>query len=78
MKPEEPANRLQNDLFRTELENLIDRCHEMVRLSEVIDWDGIASCVDRKGFPGIPTRLLAGLLYLKATFGLNNQDVLRR
>ena len=53
MKPKEPAKRPQNDLFRMELENLIDRRHELVRLSEVIDWDGIASefgtlYVDRK------------------------------
>ena len=83
MKPKEPANRPQNDLFRMELENLIDRRHELVRLSEVIDWDGIASefgalYVDRKGRPGIPTRLMAGLLYLKATFKLSDEDVVRR
>lgn len=73
MKPKEPAKRPHNDLFRMELENLIDRRHELVRLSEVIDWEGIASefgmlYVDRKGRPRIPTRLMAGLLYLKATF----------
>ncbi len=83
MKPKEPANRPENDLFRMELENLIDRRHELVRLSEVIDWDGIASefgalYVDRKGRPGIPTRLMAGLLYLKATFKLSDEDVVRR
>ena len=60
MKPKEPTNRPQNDLFRMELDNLIDRRHELVRLSEVMDWDGIASefgalYVDRKGRPGIPT-----------------------
>ena len=59
------------------------RRHELVRLSEVIDWDGIASefgalYVDRKGRPGIPTRLMAGLLYLKATFKLSDEDVVRR
>ena len=37
MKPKEPAKRPHNDLFRMELENLIDRRHELVRLSEVID-----------------------------------------
>ncbi len=83
MKPKEPAERPHNDLFRMELENLIDRRHELVRLSEAIDWDGIASefgalYVDRKGRPGIPTRLMAGLLYLKATFKLSDEDVVRR
>ena len=83
MKPKEPAKRPQNDLFRMELENLIDRRHELVRLSEAIDWEGIVSefgtlYVDRKGRPGIPTRLMAGLLYLKATFKLSDEDVVRR
>lgn len=83
MKPKAPAKRPQNDLFRMALENLIDRHHELARLSEVIDWDGIASefgslYVDRKGRPGIPTRLMAGLLYLKATFKLSDEEVVRR
>ena len=59
MKLKEPGSRPQNDLFRMELTNLIDRHHELVRLSEVIDWNGIvtefgALYVDRKGRPGIP------------------------
>ena len=83
MKPKEPANRPERDLFRMELENLIDRRHELVCSSDVIDWDGIvlefgALYVDRKGRPGIPTRLMAGLLYLKATFKLSDEDVVRR
>lgn len=83
MKPKELADRSDVDLFRMELENLIDRRHELVRLSEVIDWDGIADefgmlYVDRKGRPEIPTRLMAGLLYLKATFKLSDEDVVRR
>ena len=83
MKPKEPIQHVENDLFRMELENLIDRRHELVRVSEVIDWDGIAEefgglYVDRKGRPGIPTRLMAGLLYLKATFKLSDEDVVRR
>ena len=83
MKPKEPGSRPYNDLFRMELTNLIDHHHELVRLSEVIDWNGIATefgalYVDRKGRPGIPTRLMAGLLYLKATFKLSDEDVMRR
>jgi IS5 family transposase len=83
MKPKEPVQRPHNDLFRMELENLIDRCHELARLSDVIDWEGIgnefgALYVERKGRPGIPTRLMAGLLYLKATFKLSDEDVVRR
>ena len=54
-----------------------------MRLAEVIDWVQITGdfgrlYVDRKGRPGIPTRLMAGLLYLKATFKLSDEDVVRR
>ncbi len=37
-----PAERLHNDLFRMELKNLIGQRHELVCLSEAIDWDGTA------------------------------------
>lgn len=83
MKPKKPADCPQNDLFRMELKNLIDQRHELARLAMAIDWDGLADefgalYVDRKGRPGIPTRLMAGLLYLKATFKLSDEDVVRR
>jgi IS5 family transposase len=66
-----------------ELQNLIDGRHELARLAEVIDWEAIAAhfgelYIDRKGRPGIPTRLMAGLLYLKATFKLSDEEVVRR
>ena len=83
MKPKEPATRPQSDLSRMELQNLIDNRHELARLAEVIDWEAIAAhfgelYIDRKGRPGIPTRLMAGLLYLKATFKLSDEEVVRR
>ncbi len=83
MKPKDPESTPQNDLFRMELVNLVDRRHELVRLTEVIDWDAIAKrfgelYMDRKGRPGIPTRLMAGLLYLKHTLKLSDEDVVRR
>ena len=57
IKAKESARWPQNDLFRMELEKLIDRRHKLVRLSEVIEWDSIASefgtlYLDRKGRPG--------------------------
>ena len=65
-----------------ELANLIDQCHEPVKLAEIIDWEAIDNrsggvYVDRRGCPGIPTRLMAGLLNLKATFKLSDEDDVR-
>ncbi len=34
-------NSPQSDLFRTRLDNMIDMRHELVRLSEAIDWSGL-------------------------------------
>ena len=83
MKPKEPDPRPQSDLFRMELRNLIDSRHELARLAEVIDWEAIAArfgelYIDRKGRPGISTRLMAGLVYLKATFKLSDEEVVHR
>ena len=62
---------------------LLDHRHELVRLSEATDWDGIALefgvlYVERVSRPGILTRLTVGLLYLKAMFKLSDEDVVRR
>ena len=43
------------------------------------DGDGqIQLYIDRKGRPGISTRLMAGLVYLKATFKLSDEEVVHR
>ena len=39
MKPQKPPDSPTDDLFRHRLENLIDPRHELVKLSELIDWD---------------------------------------
>jgi IS5 family transposase len=82
MKPQTPPEVLTDDLFRHRLENLIDTRHELVKLSELIDWDGFdrqwgeAFCED--GRPAIATRLIAGLHYLKHTYRLSDEQVVQR
>ena len=82
MKPQAPPDVPNDDLFRHRLENLIDTRHELVRLSELIDWEGFdtqwgeAFCED--GRPAIATRLIAGLHYLKHTYGLADEQVVMR
>lgn len=72
----------QEDLFRQQLENLLDSRHELVRLAQQIPW---AHCVERfgrlyaeRGRPGLPIRLLVGLQYLKHLYALSDDEVVMR
>ena len=38
MIPKKPSNQTQFDLFRLQLDNIINRNHELYRLAEMIDW----------------------------------------
>jgi IS5 family transposase len=81
MKPKEsPSNNQQGDLFRVELSRIIDVRHGLVRLSNAVDWDrlnnvfGVTYCPDH-GRPGVSTRLMVSLHYLKYTHNLSDEDI---
>ena len=82
LKPRPPSDPPTDDLFRHRLENLIDMRHELVKLAELIEWErfdaqwGEAFC--EVGRPAIATRLVAGLHYLKHTYGLSDEQVVKR
>ena len=83
MGPEPADSRSEHDLFRTELVNLIDQRHELVRLAELLDWQAFADewspqFVATTGRPALPTRLMAALLYLKHVYALSDEDTVRR
>jgi len=83
MGPKPPASLTEHDLFRLELVNLIDTRHELVRLAELIDWSVFerefgGQFVSTTGRPALPSRLVVGLLYLKHTFALSDEDVVER
>lgn len=69
MRPKTGEER-QNRIFQMRLENMINMEHELLLLSEKINWK-----VSEKKFgevyiqdverPGLPTRLMVGLHYLK-------------
>lgn len=71
---------LEGDLFRRKLCNLIDHRHELVKLTEKIDW---ASCEERfeglyakgVGRPGYPIRLMVGLQILKHVYNESDEQV---
>ena len=83
MRSKPPKSAVENDLFRQELVNIINMRHELVRLAELIDWSVFdrefgAQFVSTTGRPALPTRLVAGLLYLKHAYALSDEDIVER
>ena len=81
MKPKKPNN--HPDLFRSQLSQIINLNHPLVKLGEQINWQRLESEIDviykvGSGQPPLPTRLLAGLHYLKYTFNESDENVLER
>lgn len=80
MLQKNPENTGQEELFCSRLENIIDMRHELVKLSQVIDWDALERdlsgyyCMDN-GRPGCSIRLMSGLLFLKDAKGLSDEEV---
>jgi len=81
MKPKrDPQKNRQRDLFRAELLRIIDSNHGLVKLARVVAWDrldelfGSTYCPDN-GQPGVSTRLMVALHYLKYTYSLSDEDV---
>lgn len=79
MRPKTPAEPT-GDLFRSLLENIIDPGHELARLAALIEWARFddafgARYHERKGRPGLPTRLMVGLHLLKHMKGLSDEEV---
>lgn len=80
MLKQNPVPGGQDDMFRSRLEQMIDPRHELVKLSRLVDWDGLAStlsvyyCADT-GRPGESIRLMSGLLLLKEINGISDEEV---
>jgi IS5 family transposase len=58
------------DLFRARLDGQLNLRHPLIRLAGLIDWEGIdrrfrAHFASERGRPALPSRLVAGLLYLQ-------------
>jgi IS5 family transposase len=73
----------QLEMFKTPLKHFIKQNHELVLLSNKIDWDGLENslsiyyCADN-GRPCIPIRTIAGILILKRMFNESDESVLER
>jgi len=83
MRPRESEASLQDDLFREKLTNLINLRHPLCRLAGLMRWSELnerfgALYSEGTGRPGLPTRLMAGLQYLKHTYDLSDDEVVER
>jgi IS5 family transposase len=78
-----PRDERQNDLFRPQLDQIINLHHPLVRLAQEIDWEFLARrfgavCSAGPGQPPLPTRLMAGLLILKHMHNLSDEALCER
>ncbi|UUP15626.1 hypothetical protein NTH_00064 [Nitratireductor thuwali] len=82
-KPRERRETGEQDLFRARLDQILNMKHELVRLTQAIDWPVLeerfgAVYSDGPGMPPLPTRLMAGLALLKHTFDLSDEALCER
>ena len=80
MRPKREAEQPQRELFQIDLEQLIDISHPLVRLGLCIDWQSLEQTLGStyhpsQGAPGISTRLMVALHYLKYHLDLSDEDV---
>ncbi len=80
MKPKAPQPSRQDDLFRSRLDQILNRKHPVFVLANQIDWKVFDNKFgplysEKKGRPGKPTRLMVGLHYLKHAFNESDESV---
>jgi transposase, IS5 family len=83
MRPRKPKAVSSEDLFRARLSNQLDLKHPLIRLAGLIEWDSFevafgALYHETLGRPGKPTRLMVGLIYLKHSHNLSDEEVCER
>jgi IS5 family transposase len=71
------------DLFRSSLEQILNKKHPLYVLANKIDWRSFDKSfgelfVQKQGRPGLPTRLVVGLHYLKYAYNESDESVVAR
>ena len=69
IKPRQTKTIPQKDLFQPQFVDIINPNHPLVRLANIIDWNQLDNELEGHfstvGASALPTRLMAGLLYLE-------------
>ena len=73
----------QEELFKSRLDQILDRRHPLFRLANAIDWGYFEQefgkfYVEDVGRPGKPIRLIAGLHYLKNAYDESDESCVER
>lgn len=78
MKPQKIRRDPQLDLFKTELNRIVNGQHPLVKLAHQIDWkifdEKFEAHFSDEGRPAIATRLMVALHYLKYTHNLSDEE----
>ncbi len=79
MKPRKQEQIPQQDLFRLRLDQMLNQRHALYQLADQIEWhraeEQFGSLYSDEGRPGIPTRIMVGMHYLKHAFDLSDEEV---
>lgn len=82
MKPKKSKHQDQADLFRSRLDQILDRKHPLFVLANQIDWsvfdEKFGTLYADRGRPALATRLMVGLHYLKHAFDESDESVAAR
>lgn len=83
MRPPTTTEPAPNEAARVRLELLVSHEHPLFQLAEAIDWSRFESefgslYAEDVGRPGLPTRLMVGLHYLKYLFDESDESVVEK
>ena len=83
IKPREPLESGQSDIFRSRLDQILDLDHPKAILACRIDWQFLSQRLGsvyegKSGHPPLPTRLMAGLHILKYADNLSDEELCAR
>ncbi len=84
MKPRQSqAQNRQDNLFQARLDQQLNPQHPLIQLSQQIEWSYFERefgplYAEEVGRPGVPTRLLVGLHYLKHTYDESDESVVEK
>lgn len=81
MRPKNEQKTLE--IFKVRLEEIINKAHPLVRLSESINWKALEEKLTQKysekmGAPGKEIRLMAGLQYLKYMYNESDEIIVQK
>lgn len=78
MQPQKMEHKPQAELFKVELERLVDSKHSLVRLAGQINWQAFDEKFEKyftsEGRPAIETRLMVSMHYLKYMYDLSDEE----